>query len=62
MVDLSRKSDGTTSRRMNQGNDRVVVTSARSSKLTVLLAPLLQGNTKVRVQFLFMIVRLMIVS
>lgn len=27
--------------------DRVLVTSARSSKLTVLLAPLLQGNTKV---------------
>lgn len=46
MADLSRKSDksGTGG---GAGVDRVLLTSARSSKLTVLLAPLLQGNTKV---------------
>lgn len=56
MADLSRKSDknaarsdktGVSAPAASGGGDRVVLTSARSSKLTVLLAPLLQGNTKV---------------
>lgn len=44
MTELSRQSDKTP---QGKGGERVLLTSARSSKLTVLLAPLLQGNTKV---------------
>ena len=54
MADLSRLSDkeakgtGTgTGQQSTAGGGRVRLTSARASKLTVLLAPLLQGNTKV---------------
>ena len=52
MADLSRRSDPATHIRRGPTApaDRVVLTSARSSKLTILLAPLLQGNTKVKPQ------------
>jgi hypothetical protein len=69
MADLSRQSDQSLGQHQQHNHnhtatasggsgsdDRVLLTSARSSKLTVLLAPLLQGNTKVSGVFLFLCV------